>query len=331
MKKSKSRILYLLKILDELTDEGHQLSTNEIIEILSTEYGIPAYRTTVSDDIALLCEYGVDIVTVNSTQNKYFLASRLFELPELKLLIDAVESSKFITARKSEELVAKLAKLASRNDAGKLKRNLFVDTRIKPENEQVYYITDAINDAINAGCKISFAYCEYLPNKECISKNGGEPYVVSPYGLLWNGDYYYLVAFSEKHGKAVSFRVDRIESKPIILSEPIVPYPADFDFSDYSQKAFQMYTGEETQVELCCENELMKNIIDRFGDDVNVEIVDSNHFTVNVTVSVSPTFYGWVLGFGGKMTIKAPDNIKSDFVKVVNRIITKKQTTEVDV
>ena len=220
---TKPRILYLKKILEERTDEEHPLSTTQLINILNDEYGISAHRTTVTKDIAALQEFGMDIVTIHSTQSKYFVASRKFELPELKLLIDAVESSKFITKKKSETLIEKIHTMTSPGQVAKLKRNNYVVNRIKPDNEQIYYIIDAINDAINAGKQISFQYYDYTGLKKKVLKNKGEVYKLSPYKLLWCGDYYYVLGYSEKKSKVINFRVDRIASKPEILDKDIIP------------------------------------------------------------------------------------------------------------
>ena len=184
---TKPRILYLQKILLERTDEENPLSTTQLINILNDEYGISAHRTTVTKDIAALQEFGMDIVTIHSTQSKYFVASRKFELPELKLLIDAVESSKFITKKKSETLIEKIHTMTSPGQVAKLKRNNYVVNRIKPDNEQIYYIIDAINDAINAGKQISFQYYDYTGLKKKVLKNKGEIYKLSPYKLLGMG------------------------------------------------------------------------------------------------------------------------------------------------
>ena len=225
---TKPRILYLKKILEERTDEENPLSTTQLINILNDEYGISAHRTTITKDIAALQEFGIDIVIIHSTQSKYFVASRKFELPELKLLIDAVESSRFITNKKSDALIEKIHTLTSPGFAAKLKRNNYVVNRIKPDNEQIYYITDVINDAINAGKQISFQYYDYTGLKKKVLKNKGEVYKLSPYKLLWNGDYYYVIGYSEKKNKVICFRVDRIAGTPEMLDKDIIPMPEDF-------------------------------------------------------------------------------------------------------
>jgi len=310
---NKSRLLYLLKILEEYTDETHQLTTAEIVKILKEKYNITTHRTTIPTDIKILCEYGIDIITVKSSQNKYYIGSRILELPEIKLLIDAVQSSKFITAKKSKTLVNKLTGMTSKYQSKNLNRNIVVDKRIKPTNEKIYYIVDALNDAINQKKKVSFYYFDFLPNKKKHIKNDGEPYVISPYSLAWNGDYYYLIGYSDARSKTLVFRVDRIDKKPVILDEKITKAPRDFDLAEYTNQVFQMYDGEERTVELKCDNELMKNIIDRFGEKVDVLDNDEETFTVSVTVDVSSTFFGWVLGFGGGIRIVAPEDIKEEY------------------
>lgn len=305
----KPRILYLLKILMQYSDEEHPLTTSEILRLLYEEYDICAHRTTIPKDIEDLEEFGVDIISIASSQKKYFVASRRFEMPELKLLVDAVESSKFITANKSTELVAKLSSLVSDTQAKELKRNLYIANRIKPGNEQIYYIIDAINEAINAGVKISFQYYEYTAAKIKALKHNGVKYYFSPYALVWNGDYYYVVGYSDKHHKIVQYRVDRIANTPEILHVGAVHMPAGFDIAEYTKRVFQMFDGDNTIIELQCDNTLMQTIIDRFGENVETTFFDANSFKAVVEISASPTFYGWVFGFMGKIKILSPNDV----------------------
>jgi len=318
---NKARILFLYMLLNEMSDEEHPLSTVEIIKLLKEKYGVKAHRTTLSRDIDVLEQCGVDVITINTTQNKYFIGDRLFELPELKLLIDAVESSKFITEAKSNELVAKLSKLTSVNQAEKLKRNLCTTNRIKPGNEMVYYIVDAINEAINSKKKISFQYFEYDVAKKQKLKNGGKCYLFSPYTLAWNGDYYYMVGFSDKHQKIGAFRVDRIKNAPDILNDDAVSAPADFNIVDFTKSVFGMYDGSHTVVELKCDNSLMKTMIDRFGEDVSTKPYSLTEFKAIIEVSASPTFFGWVFGFGGKISILSPNDIKETYKEQVKQVL----------
>lgn len=315
---NKPRILYILKLLYENTDEDNPVSTVDIINYLAG-LGISAHRKTIAVDIEVLQEFGFDIVIIKSTQNKYFIGNRRFELPELKLLIDAVESSKFITTKKSEELVAKLASLASKNQAVSLNRQLYIEKRIKPENEAIYYIVDTIHNAINAQKQIAFQYYEYTQTKQKVLKHDGYVYNLSPYALFWNDDHYYVIGYCPKHEKVSTFRVDRMV-KPSILEANAIPQPNEFYAADFSKKVFEMFDGEPVQVELKCTNDLMNVIIDRFGESVNTEVLDEEHFKVTVEVSASPTFYGWVFQFAGNMSILSPQNIQDEYKRIARLV-----------
>ena len=228
---TKLRPLYIGKLLYDLTDEEHFLTIAQIIQLLQERYGISSHRQTIKDDIDTLKQFGMDIQEIKSTQNRYNVVSREFDIAELKLLIDAVESSRFITKKKSAELVAKLCTLAGENRAAELKRNLIVEGRIKPGNEKIYMIVDTINEAINAGKKISFLYFQYNVKKEQKVKHDCYPFVFSPRHLVWNGDYYYMIGVFDYKQKIGSFRVDRIAQCPIILEDEAIQYPEDFDIT----------------------------------------------------------------------------------------------------
>lgn len=315
--KAKLRPFYVAKMLYEQTDEDHYLTIAQIMEQLEKEYGILTSRGTIGDDIKALQELGVEIEIIPSTQNRFSLIGRSFDLPELKTLIDATESARFITKDKSAALVEKLASLTSQFNQKRLVRNVDVENRIKAENEKVYYIMEALNDAINDHKKVSFQYFSYNVRKEQKAKNEGYTYIFSPYKLIWNGDYYYAVGYSEKHGGVGSFRVDRIARQPKILDEDAVQPPVDFDLNVYLNSMFRMYNGERKQVELVCSNELMDAIIDKFGKEVPVLANDMKSFSVLVNTSVGNVFYSWVFGFGGKVSIKAPEEVKAEYAKMV--------------
>lgn len=315
--KAKLRPFYVAKMLYEQTDEDHFLTIAQIMEQLEKEYGITTSRGTVGDDIRALKEFGIEIEVEASTQNRYYLIGRRFDLPELKTLIDATESARFIPKEKSADLVAKLGSLTSQFNAARLVRNVDVENRIKATNEKVYYIMEALNDAINAQKKVSFQYYSFNVLKEQKVKNNGFIYIFSPYKLIWNGDYYYAVGYSEKHGGVGSFRVDRIARQPKILDEGAVHPPADFDLNVYLNSMFRMYNGKRKQIELVCSNELMDAIIDKFGKDVPVLANDMKSFRVLVNTSVGSVFYSWVFGFGGKVSIKSPEDVKSEYAKMI--------------
>ena len=209
--------------------------------------------------------------------------------------------------------------LKSHDPSQRAKRNNYVVNRIKPDNEQIYYIIDAINDAINAGKQISFQYYDYTGLKKKVLKNKGEVYKLSPYKLLWCGDYYYVLGYSEKKSKVINFRVDRIASKPEILDKDIIPMPDDFDIENYTKEVFFMFSGEKVLVDLRCDNSLMKTMVDRFGEDVTTLAYDMTSFRVQTEVSASPTFFGWVFGFNGKVQILAPENLKEQYRQMLTK------------
>ena len=299
-------LLLLQRYLYEYTDEQHPASVADILAFWR-ENGIQAGRKSVYADIEILQNSGMDIICVKSTQNRYFVGERLFELPELKLLADAVESSRFITVKKSERLLAKLGRLTSKAHAGELERHIYMDGTAKPENEAIYYSVDVIQTAIQAKRQITFQYYEYTPQKEKILKHDGYRYRFSPYALVWSRDYYYAVGWSEKHGKLGQFRVDRMTAvEP--LEEAAVSTP-DFDAAEYVRKVFGMYPEDLRAVELLCDNEVMRSVVDRFGEDVQTEVVDAGHFKATVEVAPSPPFYSWVFTFCGKIQILRPADV----------------------
>ena len=315
----KLRMLRILELLRTETDMEHPLSTVQIEEALRQRWGMEAYRITIQSDIAALIEAGYEIEIIRSKQNRYYMSTRLFELPELKLLIDAVESSKFITARKSRTLVRKLTTLASTNEASQLTRNNSIADRVKAGNEQIYYIMDALNDAINQRRKVRFLYFEYDGRKRRKLKNNGEPYILSPYTLTWNGDFYYVIGWSDKHGKVATFRVDRIYEVPELLPDSAVPKPKRYSIGDFAAKAFQLFDGEHAQVELLCHNTMMNTVLDHFDKQINVEKVDEDHFRFTAEVSATPTFFAWVFQFGGKIRILGPQKVIDAYGALVGK------------
>ena len=315
---SKLRPLYLAKILYEQTDEEHYLTTVQLINILKEKYGISAHRQTIKSEIELLRKFGIEIEEVKSVQNRYNICSRDFENSELKLLIDAVESAKFITAGKSKELVAKLSSLAGNFGAEKLKRNVCCEGRIKSDNERIYIIVDTINEAINEGKKISFPYFQYNVKKQHQLKHDGEAYVLSPLHLVWNGDFYYLVGVAEDN-TIRNFRVDRIAKCPTILEENSSQTPEDFNIDDYINTTFRMFNAEHTDVELLCDNDVIDSIIDRFGENIEITEAATENFKITVNVATSHIFYSWIFGFGGKVRILGPDMVREEYVAMLDK------------
>ena len=313
----KLRPLYLAKILYERTDEDHYLTTAQLMEILEKEYDIKTHRQTIPADIAALRSFGMKIQEVMSAQKRYNLISREYDVDELKVLIDAVESSKFINKKKSEKLVAKLSKMAGQNQAENLKRNISPEDRIKDDNGRIYLIIDCINEAINDGKKTSFLYFKYDVRKEQKLRNEGKPYIFSPHRLVWNGDFYYMVGVFENDKGVGIFRLDRIRRRPDILKEDALPFPADFDFEKFLQTSFRMCGTDYTTVDLICKNDLMDAIIDKFGKDVTTYCYDMENFRAEVDVVASSSFFSWIFGFKGEVVINGPAHVKEKYREMV--------------
>lgn len=303
---SNIRIIELLRFLYQQTDEAHAVTVSEMIEHLKSK-GIPSVRQTVYTDLETLDIAGIDIVQIKSTQNRYFIGNRIFEYPELKMLVDAVASSKVISAKKSQALIQKLGRLTSVQQAEQLQRLASLSSRVKPHNEKVYYIIDSIQTAILDQHQISFQYYEYTPEKKKILKHDGYRYILDPYALEWKNDHYYLIGYSHKHKGIAHFRVDRLTSvEP--LDSKFQPMP-DFDVAAYTNKMVDMFAAEHSeQVKLLCSNELMRVIIDHYGEDIEISPYDDTHFTVIIEVNPSGTFYGWVFKFMGKIRILSPQS-----------------------
>lgn len=325
-KLSKLRPFLLARILYERTDEEHFLTTAQLMEILEREYGIKTHRQTIPSDVETLRAYGMEIQEVMSAQKRYNLISREYDLAEIKLLIDAVESAKFISKKKSEDLAAKLARMAGRSQAEKLRRNISVEDRVRYENENIYLIIDGVNQAINAGRKISFQYFKYDEHKEPRLRNNGEPFVFSPHRLVWNGDFYYMVGVFDDDKTVGIFRIDRIVKRPELLEEAAAPLPADFDFNTYLQASFRMFGVEHIPVELICAHDVMDAILDKFGMDVETCELDEEHFLARVEVAVSNVFFSWIFGFGGKVRIAGPEEVKARYREMVLRAAEELQT-----
>lgn len=312
------RPLYLYLLLLKHTDAEHMLSTRQLQDMMMEQYQIHMHRTTVPSNIEILRRAGFDILERRSRGMMYGLEGRAFELPELCLLIDAVESSNFITEKKTARLIEKLLSLTSEGNAARLKRNQYTSGKVKSDNERGYYIVDAINEAINEGKRISFFYTDYDKWKNVVLRNDGKAYEVSPYVLIWSEQYYYLVGYHHQREQVNVFRVDRILNCPTILNLPAQPKPDGFDVAYYTREVFRMFVTEEpTTVELLCENATMKNIVDKFGRDVQTELYDADHFKATIHVCTSPTFYGWIFQWGGKIRILEPEQTKNAYREMI--------------
>lgn len=311
----KLKLLYLLKILTEQSDEEHCMSAQALIEALAA-YEIKAERKSIYDDIAQLIDFGYDIVLVKAkTGGGYYLAGRDFELAELKLLVETVQASRFLTVNKSRELISKIEKLASKAEAGQLQRQVYVANRIKTANESIYYVVDDIHRAIQNNRQISFQYLEWNLNRELVPRRDGKPYQVSPWALTCKDENYYLIAHDSEEDKIKHFRVDKM-AKIRVMEESKREGAAlfeRFDIADYANKTFGMYGGQEETVTLLFENHLIGVVMDRFGREAAVRIRDEAHFSVRVRVAVSGQFFGWLTGLGEGAAIVAPAAVREAY------------------
>lgn len=319
MSEIKNRLLFILSLLYQEADEEHPITITQILERLQAE-GINGNRRTVAHDLEILCESGFDVIHNKSRQNQYFIGNRHFELAELKLLVDAIQASRFISSKKSQQLIEKLSAFSSVHQATELNRHLYADKQAKSENEQVLYTVDLLHTAINNKKQVEFKYYEYTPEKKKIFKHDSQVYVFSPYGLIWNNDCYYAIGYSNSHNKIIKFRVERV-AKCELTQTDVRPVPSDFSLDKYAKTVFRMYEEETRLVTLVCKNTLMKSIVDRFGIKTKTAVVDKNHFSAQVEVSVSATFFGWVVGFGGEMDITSPNDVRAKYHALLERII----------
>lgn len=331
----KLKLIYLAKIFMEKTDETHGITMPEIIAELAA-YDVKAERKSIYDDIEALNVAGLDIEKeVIGSKTVYYLAGRDFELPELKLLVDAVQSSKFITKKKSEALIRKISGLVSMHDAKKLARQVYVSNRIKTMNESVYYTVDDIHSAISSDKQIEFQYFKWNHKGERELRRDGKIYKVSPWALTWDDENYYLVAYDAEAGIIKHYRVDKMV-KISVADEPRegAEHFKNFDMALYAKKTFGMYNGKDEQVTLRCTYAMADPIIDRFGQDVIIRDVSAEvnvgvgnadfgagSFEVTVKVAVSPVFLTWVMNFGGEMKIVSPAHVVEQQIALARKTL----------
>ena len=318
----KMKLLHILRILNEKTDEKHYLTAAELIAELDKE-GIPAERKSIYSDIEELNMYGYDIIHVKSRINGgYYMGSRDFELAELKLLVDAVQSSKFITRKKSEELIKKIEKLASVHEAKSLQRQVYVTNRIKTDNESIYYIVDDIHNAILNNQRIRFQYLDWDITKTLKPRKNGQWYEVSPYALIWAEERYYLVGYYGNNQEIRHYRVDKI-GKMELLNEKRegMDNPANFDVAAYYNKMFGMYGGETENVTIGFPQKLIGVFIDRFGKDVDIRKREEGYLSVRVSVVPSGQFYGWIAGLGNEVKIMGPKTVQEAYCAYLKDIL----------
>ena len=319
--RQKQKMLYLVKIFSEETDDSHYLTMQEIIRKLA-ERGINIDRKTLYVDFDELRDFGLDIQMEKIGRSYYYhLGKRDFELPELKMLVDAVQSAKAITDKKSNELIKKLESLVSKYEAGQLNRQVIISGRIKSMNESIYYNVDSLHEAIGKDRQIRFKYVQWDIKKTMKLRKEGAWYLVSPWGLMWDDENYYLIAYDSSDQKIKHYRVDKMQR--ITLTEDKREGKKQFEqFSipRYAKSIFGMFGGEETRVTLEAENSKVGILIDRFGKDILIQPVDGEHFRTTVNVVVSNQFLGWIMALGNEVTIISPDEVVEQMKAEIRRL-----------
>ena len=317
----KQKLLYIINYLMDNTDSNHAVTTPELIRYLN-DMGIKAERKSIYNDIATLNDFGFDIIRSDEHRGGYMLASRDFELAEVKLLVDLVQASKFITEKKSRELITKLETLVSKNDAKALQGQVEVIGRNKTINETIYYTVDIIHSAISKNVKFRFQYYEWDTNKKLVPQHNGDFFVVSPWALTWDDEYYYMVAFDQYEKIIKHYRVDKMRS--VSLSEEPRVGKERFEnktLAEYDKQTFSMFSGEKRTLRLLCEKEILGVLVDRFGNDVSMRPEGTKHVMAHMEVQVSSQFFGWLAGLGSKVRIVAPDDVAEEYKKYLDSIL----------
>lgn len=317
----KFKLYRVAQIMLERTDENHYITMPELLDALR-EYDITADRKSVYSDLKDLEKFGIEVAGEPvGNRYHYHVIDRPFELPELKLLVDAIQSSRFITERKSNALIKKLEKLVSKYDAMKLQRQVYVSGRIKTMNESIYYTVDAIHNAISENKKIRFQYFQWNVKKQMELRHDGAYYQISPWGLSWHDDNYYLVGYDSEARKIKHYRVDKmLHIQMCDEAREGKEHFKKLDMAEYAKKSFGMFGGKECQVKLLVDNALAGVIIDRFGKDVMLVPVDEEHFTVNVKVYVSRQFLGWIISLGEGVKVVGPDDVVEMMKEEIKRL-----------
>ena len=318
----KAKLLYLARILSQQTDQEHPMTIARMMDLLQAQGVDVRDRKSLYDDLETLRVFGMDIEKQREGRSVgYYVAGREFELPELKLLVDAVQSSRFITHNKTNQLIRKVESLASVHQARQLQRQVYVTRRIKAMNESIYYTVDALHEAIDSGKQIRFHYFEWAlgRGRERVEKRlrrGGGWYQVSPFSLVWDNENYYLVAFETESGTVRHYRVDKMQNLTV-TDLPREGLPENFDPAAYAGSLFGMYNGVQETVKLRFENSLIGVVADRFGREVFLSPDGDSHFTVTTKVAVSPQFLSWVFSFGSQAQILSPEPVRNQFLQLL--------------
>lgn len=324
VKGQRIRLLYLIEILKKYTDEEHPLSTAELIEMLADK-GIPSERKAIYNDISMLNEAGYYIEKTRTPKAGYYLSSREFELPEINLLADAVQAADFISHRKSRELIEKLEGMLSENEAGEVRRRIYIDNRAKCENEEIFYSIDAASRAIAENKKLTLKYC-----KRALDENGNiiensKERKVSPYAMVWADDHYYLVCNYEKYDNLMHLRLDRMKKATVTKEKArdfreVSEYKTNFDIADYVEKSFNMYGGERQSITLRAKKDKLEQVLDRFGDKISIQNCTKTHFEFKSEALISEGLVGWIMQFADSLEVLAPESLRESICKAAEKI-----------
>lgn len=308
----KRKLLYIMQLLERETDEEHGITMAEMIERLAA-VGIKAERKSIYDDISCLCDFGMDIRLARGNRFEYYLAQRPFETAELKLLVDAVQVAKVLTAQQSRQLIGKIETLTSVHEARKLNRHIFIQGRPKTANDEIYEAIDTIHEAIITNRQVRFRYFDWTIKKEKSFRHDGIAYEMSPWALAWNEEKYYLIAYDSEQEIIKHFRIDKMTDVDIIDEERAgQDHFADFHLDAYSNRVFGMFSGDERRVTLSCTADMIGVILDRFGKEVMI-MPDARGFRITVPVVISPWFFSWLFGFSAKIRIEAPADVREEY------------------
>ena len=324
--KQKLKLLYLADILKRETNEDHVLSAIELTKRLA-DYNISSERKSIYSDIEILKDYGFDIILTRSPKYGYFLASSDFEPHEVRLLMDAVQAAGFISNKKTKELIDKISTLTNNYDSAKLKNQIFVDSKQKSSNEEVYYSIDTINKAINAGRQITLTYSKRIVKDNRTVSFSEKRHTVNPYALIWSNDHYYLISNNVKYDNLMPLRIDRMKKVAIVEDSIIRPlrevsdYKGAFDSADYVSKHMNMFSGQVKPIELICDNSIIEQILDKFGERTPIYPNDENTFVAMFNSAVNDGLVSWILQYGGYVKVKAPKELKTKVIEAAKSVI----------
>lgn len=325
MQYAKLKTLLIYKYLQEYSDEENPLSTTDLIKLLAQK-GIVCERKSIYADVKALRDIGCDIISLKSPKRGFFIASRKFELPEVRLLIDAVTSAGFITPDKTKSLVKKLESLLSYHQADNLTSRVYCENSNKCDNEEIYYIIDCLYDAINQRKLVKFVYRKRNIDKENKKSYTTKTFTVSPYALIWKNDHYYLVCNNSKYDNLMNLRLDRIR-KPQIINKSyrhfseVSEYRYNFDSADYASKMFNMFSGKTEDITLLCHLDIREEMMDRFGAKIPLTAVDENHFSTVVKAAVSDGFISWIMQYGDKLKVTSPSHVIDSIKLKANTVL----------